>query len=93
MMSWDGEISEKKNHHGTTQIDHGFIVSWYLIVSLNMFGVLPSKSEVGATTETELKDKKLRLEDAINATKATPLMAFRIKKPVEESCSIFKAWK
>jgi len=25
---------------------------------------------VGATTETELKDKKLRLEDAINATKA-----------------------
>merc|ERR1712087_637643 len=26
--------------------------------------------KVGATTETELKDKKLRLEDAINATKA-----------------------
>jgi chaperonin GroEL len=26
--------------------------------------------QVGATTETELKDKKLRLEDAINATKA-----------------------
>ena len=26
--------------------------------------------KVGATTETELKDKKLRLEDALNATKA-----------------------
>merc|ERR1712218_136333 len=26
--------------------------------------------KVGATTETELKDKKLRLEDAINATRA-----------------------
>jgi len=27
--------------------------------------------KVGATTETEMKDKKLRFEDAINATKAT----------------------
>ncbi len=26
--------------------------------------------KVGAATETEMKDKKLRLEDAINATKA-----------------------
>ena len=26
--------------------------------------------EIGAATETEMKDKKLRLEDAINATKA-----------------------
>ena len=26
--------------------------------------------KVGATTETEMKDKKLRLEDAINATRA-----------------------
>ena len=26
--------------------------------------------KVGATTETELKDKKLRIEDALNATKA-----------------------
>jgi len=26
--------------------------------------------KVGAATETEMKDRKLRLEDAINATKA-----------------------
>ena len=26
--------------------------------------------KVGATTETELKEKKLRIEDALNATKA-----------------------
>ena len=26
--------------------------------------------QVGAATETELKDKKLRMEDALNATKA-----------------------
>ena len=26
--------------------------------------------KVGAVTETEMKDKKLRLEDAINATRA-----------------------
>ena len=27
-------------------------------------------AQVGANTETELKDKKLRVEDAMNATKA-----------------------
>lgn len=31
---------------------------------------LPSFTQVGAQTETELKEKKLRVEDALNATKA-----------------------
>jgi chaperonin GroEL (HSP60 family) len=30
---------------------------------------LPTLLQVGAQTETELKEKKLRVEDALNATK------------------------
>lgn len=38
-----------------------------------MYMVLDVK--VGAQTETELKEKKLRVEDALNATKVIYLMA------------------
>ena len=53
--------------------------------------------KVGATTETELKDKKLRIEDALNATKAAVsegvvtggglalLMAYKAVKPTLKS--------
>jgi chaperonin GroEL len=42
--------------------------------------------KVGAVTETEMKDKKLRLEDAINATKAAVVGSFsRIFKKLVKS--------
>lgn len=36
-------------------------------------------SKVGAQTETELKEKKLRVEDALNATKVTHVIILTFK--------------
>ena len=41
----------------------------YKIALLNLSGGI-AVIRVGAVTETEMRDKKLRLEDAINATRA-----------------------
>jgi chaperonin GroEL len=52
--------------------------------------------QIGAATETEMKDKKLRVEDAVNATKAAceegiipggGVALIRCQKPLEESLS------
>jgi len=40
-------------------------------------------SEVGAVTETEMKDKKLRLEDAINATRG-PCVVTQVKTEAKD---------
>ncbi|XP_058103518.1 ruBisCO large subunit-binding protein subunit beta, chloroplastic-like, partial [Magnolia sinica] len=43
--------------------------NWYKCVQFR--NILGTAGQVGAQTETKLKEKKLRVEDAPNATKAT----------------------
>lgn len=55
------------------QVSYQLIVlHWFMIFSTESYvDQFYFEHKVGAQTETELKEKKLRVEDALNATKVT----------------------
>ncbi|KAF6159407.1 hypothetical protein GIB67_032178 [Kingdonia uniflora] len=75
LEKFDYDISERSFHNGRfiQQLYImellNFLVSFYLQCTIGTPGILLHLGKVGAQTETELKEKKLRVKDALNATK------------------------